>query len=299
MANAGLAQKSEDKRQSAVEAKSHEFIKRLGIKPSEFRRYTGMCNSTQEKYVQIRFDERQVKKWDFIEVIHITDAQAGHVAFRRDKMEEYNKWVLSEPNRFMVWGGDMIDAANIFSPGQPWENLFEAQSQVYQFCDMMAPVAHRVLGSCGGNHERRGLKGFGDIGILLNRLLGIPYSSGQQVVDVHFGDWKPFKIDLWHGKGAAITPGARMNMLYAAMMASDANLVLVGHLHDAFCKFRWLKVRDSSNMKLKFIKQGGAMSSSFLEYMGTYAEVANMPMSDCMMACARVESNGHWGLQMR
>ena len=299
MANAGLAQKADDKRDSAVEAKASQFMKKLGIAPTEFKRYTGMCDSLQEKYVQIRFDEKQIKKWGFLEIIHITDAQAGHVAFRRGKMEEYNKWVLAEPNRFMVWGGDMIDAANAFSPGQPWENMFEAQSQIYQFCDMMAPVAHRVLGAISGNHERRGLKTFGDLGILLGKLLQIPWSTGQQFIDIYWGDWKPFRIDLWHGKGAAITPGARMNMLYAAMMASDANLVLVGHLHDAFCKFRWLKQRDSANMKLRFVKQGGAMSSSFLEYMGTYAETMNMPMSDCMMACARVESNGHWGLQMR
>jgi hypothetical protein len=299
MASTLTASTRQDKTERAVEAKAHEFIKRLGIQPTEFKRYTGMADSTQEKYVQVRFSEAQQKKWDFLEILHITDVQFGHICLKNARVKEYNDWVLSEPNRFVVFGGDMIDAANAFSPGQPWENLFEAQSQIYKFCDTFAPVAHRVLGYVGGNHERRGQKTFGDLGILLAKLLQIPYSSGQQFIDIHWGAWKPFKIDLWHGKGAALTPGARMNMLYSAMMASDANLVLVGHLHDAFCKFRWLKVRDKDNLKVKFIKQGGAMSSSFLEYIGSYAEVMNMPASDCMMACARLEPSGHWQLNLR
>ena len=298
MAKQGLQDAEQDK-SAIVEVKAHEFVRKLGIEPRDFKLYTGMSHGHQEKYVTVRFTEQQVKKWGFLEILHITDVQFGHICLSKTRVKEYNDWVLAEPNRFVVFGGDMIDAANIFSPGQPWENVFETQSQVYQFCAIYAPIAHRVLGYVGGNHERRGLKTFGDIGILLAKLLQLPYSSGQQFIDIHFGKWNAFKVDLWHGKGAAITPGARMNMLYAAMMASDANLVLVGHLHDAFCKFRWMKSRDANNLKIKFIKQGGAMSSSFLEYVGSYAEVMNMPMSDCLMAVARVESTGHWGLQLR
>jgi hypothetical protein len=298
VANEKLSDSKHDK-SAIVEAKAHQFVRRLGIEPRDFKLYTGMNHGHQEKYVTARFTDAQVKKWGFLEVLHITDVQFGHVCCSQTRVKEFNDWVLAEPNRFVVFGGDMIDAANIFSPGQPWENVFESQSQVFQFCQIYAPIAHRVLGYVGGNHERRGLKTFGDIGILLSKLLQIPYSSGQQFVDIHFGKWNPFKVDLWHGKGAAQTAGAKMNMLHAAMIASDANLVLVGHLHDAFSKFRWMRNRDANNLKVKFVKQGGAMSSSFLEYIGSYAEIMNMSMSDCMMACARIEPSGHWQLNLR
>lgn len=289
----------EDKKRRHFEQLAHEFTARLDIQPPVFRRHTGTHYLQQAKYVRALFEGKEFRKWPFIQIIHITDVQFGHVCLKNDRVAEYSKWILAEPNRFVVFGGDMIDAANIFSPGTPWENLFDAQSQVYKFCELFAPIAHRVLGYVGGNHERRGAKTFGDIGILLATLLRIPYSSGKQWIDLHWGDWKPFALDLWHGKGAAQTAGAQMNMLHAAMLASDANLVLVGHLHNAFCRFRWMQQRDKNNMKVKLVKQGGAMSSSFLEYIGSYAETMNLAATDCLMACAEIFPDGKWQLNLR
>jgi hypothetical protein len=299
MANAELANDTKNKRDNAVEARASDFMRRLGIKKPDFWRSTGMSDVHQEKYVQVRFSPAQVKKWKQLEIIHLTDVQWGHVCCNRKRVKEYNDWILSIPNRMVVFGGDMIDAANAFSPGQPWENMFEAQSQIYQFCEMYAPIAHRVLGGISGNHERRGLKTFGDLGILLGKLLQIPWSTGQQFIDIYWGDWKPFRIDLWHGKGAAQTAGAKMNMLVSAMVKSDANFVLVGHLHDSFLKWRWMKERDSANLRVNLIKQGGAMSSSFLEYFAAYAETMNLDPSGVMMARAILYPEKHWEITFR
>src|SRR5262245_12107661 len=55
--------------------------------------------------------------WDFsdapfstMEIIQITDVQWGHITCKRDRVIEYRDWVLSKPNRFMVWTGDNVDS---------------------------------------------------------------------------------------------------------------------------------------------------------------------------------------------
>jgi hypothetical protein len=263
----------------------------------ECRPSLGMAYGRENKYVTWRFDPSRYKT---IELLHITDVQYGHVECQVDRLNEYFDWVLAEPNRFILFGGDMIDAANVLSPGQPWENICGPQSQVYQFCELAARVRHRILGYVGGNHERRGLKSFGDIGLMIAYLLKIPYSSGQQLVDVHFGQHRPFKIHLYHGRGAARTKGAKVMMLNQLMKDyPGSQLYLVGHLHDCFIlpTIVWERIPGRNNVKMQ--KAVGAMSSSFLNFFGTYAEVAGMSANDVLMVRTILEPNGHFEATIR
>ena len=266
------------------------------MRPNPVGLKMGMLYGRQSKYVSVTFDP---EKYKTIELLHVTDVQFGHAFCNIKRMEEYRDWVLKKKNRFMVWGGDMIDAHAAWSPGQPWENLFDPQSQVYRFVELWAPARHRVLGYVGGNHERRALPAFGDLGILIASMLRIPYSSGKQHIDINFGAWKPFKVNLWHGRGASRTAGAKMNMLCTFMRQGDGNLYLVGHLHDPMTKFMWRELRNTKSLKVDIVKVGGAMSSSFLETYGTYGEVAGFDCTDVMMARAVIEPNGHWELTLR
>ncbi len=235
-------------------------------------------------------------KW--IEFLHITDIQFGHKMCQTDRMIEYRDWILAKPYRFMVWGGDMVDAGTKMSVGSPWEQLWEPQGQLYEFCEAWAPAAHRILGYVGGNHERRTTPTFGDLGHSIASMLKIPYSPGQQLVDINFGDHRAFRVHLWHGGGAAVTPGAKMQMLARFMERGDSQLYLVGHLHEPMVRFLARPLRQKTGT-IKLIKVGGAMSSSFLHYYGTYAEVANLSSTPLMMARAVLEANGHWELTLR
>jgi hypothetical protein len=270
--------------------------KMLDVEPYHAQPSTGMQYGLESKYVTWRFDPR---KFDTIELLHITDVQFGHVECRVHRVKEYIQWVLKEPNRFVLFGGDMIDAGHIFSPGQPWEQICEPQGQVYRFCEMFAPLRPRILGYVGGNHERRTIKTFGDSGLLIASLLQVPYSGGKQFVDIHFGKHQPFKVSLWHGGGAARTAGAKMMMLDRWMQEGDSQLYLVGHLHDALTKFKWRVERKSGHNDIHMQKVAGAMSSSFLSHFGTYAEVAGMSPSDILMARCVLDPTGKWELTLR
>lgn len=278
-------------------AQTWEWAKNLQKDQKDYAKGVSMSSSMhygeQAKYVHWTFPD----SLSHLELIHITDVQFGHIACKVDRFEEYLDWILDSPCRYILGGGDWVDAWALWSPGSPFEQNANPQSQCYRFAERMSRVRHRILGSVGGNHERRAIPAFGDLGTLLASYLQIPYSSGQQFIDIKFGKHQPFKIHLWHGRGTSRTKGAKMNMLHEMMKRSDAQLCLVGHLHDVLVTFDWQLKRD--NGKVKLVKQGGAMSSSFMEFWGTYGEVGGMNPSDVMMARTVLEPSGRWELTLK
>lgn len=265
------------------------------FEPNALPYSTGMHVDAQTKYVSYDLTTLEHP----IELLHMTDMQLGHVMCREDRVVEYRDWVLAEPNRYVLFGGDNIDAGHKLSVGSPFEQLMEPQGQVYKFCELFAPMRHRIVGYVGGNHERRGILTFGDLGSLIAHILEIPYSAGRQFLDFNFRDGENFRVDLWHGKGAAQTAGAKMQMLHRYMQSGDSQIYLVGHLHDAMVKFDWRIIRQPGKNFTKLVKIGGAMSSSFLDYFGSYAEVMGLQPSGLMMARIIVEPTGKWELTLR
>ena len=255
---------------------------------------TGMRYEDNIKYV----------KWTFptdlktIYLMQITDVQFGHVMCRYDRVAEFRDWVLAEPNRFMLWGGDMIDAGTKLSIGDPWEQIAGPAAQVYKFAEVWAPARNRILGFVGGNHERRSFT-YGDLGSEIARLLKIPYSCGRQVVDVYFGQHTPFKISLWHGSGGARTKGAVAQVLDRFMQQGDSQLYLMGHLHQPLIMPAWKQYREPQSQQIRLQKVIGGLGSSFLETWQTYGEVAGFAAHDVLMPCAVLEADGKWEVRLR
>jgi Calcineurin-like phosphoesterase len=243
--------------------------------------------------------------WDFskinietLEILQMTDVQFGHKACDTATLDKYLAWVLSQENRYVLFGGDMVDAGHVQSKGSPFEQIGDPQQELWSFCKLFAPVRHRVLGYVGGNHERRSIPTFGDIGKSIATILELPYSPGKQHIDIIFGDHKPFKISMWHGGGSGQTKGSIANGLVKFMNQSDSQLYLLGHLHQAMVVQESREVRDKTKMKLQKIV--GARGSSFLKHYGTYAEVImGANPQTIQMPRAVLERNGHWELTLR
>lgn len=271
-----------------------KFLDLVTLPKNEYLQTSGMVYGEQTKYVS----------WDFpdtlpqIQVIQITDVQFGHVMCKYSRVIEFRDWVLAEPTRFMVWTGDMIDAWAAWSPGRPYEQIADPQTQVFKFCETWAPARHRVLGFVGGNHERRAIPAFGDLGILLATLLKIPYSNGKQHIDLYYGKHKPFKITQWHGRGGARTKGTVAQTLHRFAQDGDSQLYLMGHLHQPLVMPFW-KERRGANQKIVMQKCIAALGSSFMDTYNTYAEVAGFGGHDVLMPCAELEPNGKWQMSLR
>lgn len=257
--------------------------------------HTSMQYGEEVKYVTAHFDLAKFPRQ--IEILHITDVQFGHRSCNVDKFVEYRDWILSKKNRFVLFGGDMVDAATCLSIASPYENTEEPQGQVYRFVELAMPMRHRILGYVGGNHERRGVKTFGDLGKLIAMLLKVPYSAGKQFVDIHYGDHQPFRNALWHGGTGSRTKGAKAQMIHRWMQQGNADVYWVGHLHDTMM-IGDVRTRTADGM-VHTEKYAGVMSSSFLEHWGTYAEVSGMPAGDTQMWRLILMPDGHSELTLR
>ena len=271
------------------ETKNALAVLESAMAPDVYRCSTGMRFSDNVKYVRWEFPP----ELDSIYLMQITDVQFGQIMCRYDRVLEFRDWILAEPNRFMLWGGDMIDAGTKLSIGDPWEQIAGPAAQVYKFAEVWAPARHRILGFVGGNHERRAFT-YGDLGSEIARVLRIPYSMGRQFIDIYYGKHQPFKISLWHGSGGARTKGAVAQVLDRFMQQGDSQLYLMGHLHQPLIMPAWKQYRDPKSQKIQLQKVIGALGSSFLETWGTYAEVAGFAAHDVLMPCAHLEPNGHW-----
>jgi hypothetical protein len=253
------------------------------------------------KFIEYDFNDKKrfPRPPSQVELTHLTDLQYGSKNFQEDRFLAYREWMLASPNRFAFLGGDIIDAATVLSIASPYENNGEPIAQVRGICKLLEPLASRgrILGYVGGNHERRTAKTFGDSGSLIAERLQVPYSRGVQLIDIQFGDHKPFKVSLWHGCGSARTKGAKAQMVHRFMQQADSHVYLVGHLHDVVLLFDWRQQRTGGHIKLQ--KIAGIMSSSFQGYWNSYAEVAAMSPSDTMMARVILEHNGKWEVTLR
>jgi hypothetical protein len=248
----------------------------------------------ESKYVSWDFTDAP---FDTLELIQITDAQFGSISCKIERLEEYRDWVLSEPNRYMIWTGDNVDAAHMQSKGTPWDNIGTPQDQVFQFCRFWASARHRILGYVGGNHERRTLTTFGDLGIAIAALLQLPYSKGKQLIDVYFGKHQPFQISQWHGAGGARTKGTVAQTLYRFASEGDSQLYLMGHLHQALLIPFFKERRGQGGVRA--VKTVAATGSSFLETWGSYGEVAGYGPSDVLMPLCVLDTQGGWEVKIR
>ena len=273
-----------------------DLVAKLKLRPNKYPCAVKLSVRGEAKHVDWDFSKAPFRT---LELIQITDVQWGSRACRTERVIEYRDWVLSAPNRFMIWTGDNIDAATMQSKGTTWDNTGNPQQQLFEFCELWAPARHRILGYVGGNHERRAITTFGDLGITIAALLRVPYSSGIQHIDVHFGKHQPFPITQWHGSGGARTKGTVAQK--PSRFAGDnytSKLCLMGHLHQALCIPVWGMQRDKQG-DLRLVKQIAAMGSSFLDVFGSYAEVAGYAPSDVMMPRCVLEKSGGWEVSLR
>lgn len=287
----------------ALTPRTHEYLARLaaGMAPDVVKLRTAIHYGEQSKQVNVEFPDSLTKKWPCLELLAIGDVQFGHkdskIAQKGPEarsLEYFVNWVLAEPWRFVFLTGDVIDAAHAFTPGSPFDNLFAAQSQVYRLCEIMGRIRHRIIGYVGGNHERRGIPVFGDLGVLLATILRIPYSDGRQYINITFGSHKPFSTMLWHGHPRARTKGALAQIMDRFMQIGNAKLYVTAHNHQSLVIPNFREISTPSGLRIeKFV---GVSGTSFLETYGSYGEWMGFGAYDVLMPQAHVRRDGTWAV---
>lgn len=221
--------------------------------------------------------------WDKPIIFAKGDEQLGHVTCDEARVIKDINWIENNPQCLVFLLGDAIDSATKTSPGSIKENNRTPLRQVEAYVEMHKRIANRIIGFVGGNHERRIDKALDDGGAAI-RLLAkglssdthrIPYSGGLLMVDIY---WRGFlwTFTLFHGAGAAVTPGSKIQRMQRNMLLTDSLITLSGHLHEEAKTVRRYEKRMADG-SVKVVKHIALQCGTYLKYVGSYGEIAGMP----------------------
>ena len=240
------------------------------------------------------------EEWDKPIIFVKGDEQLGHVTCDEERIKKDIAWVQKNPQCLVMLLGDAIDAAMTFSPGSQRENKEAPIAQAMHYIDIHRPVADRIIGYVGGNHERRIDKALteGGAGVrLIAKGLStpehkIPYSGGILLLDLY---WRGhlWTFTLFHGAGAAATAGSRTQRLQRNLLLTDSLITLSGHLHDEMKTSRRFTQR-APNGKIKIAKQTALQCGTYLQYIGSYGEVGGMSPTGPDMIVIELLSDGRY-----
>lgn len=215
-----------------------------------------------------------------IKVLALSDFHIGDELCNLKLIRSVLEEVKNSDNTFIILNGDLIDNATKNSVGSVYQNDgLTPMEQIVMLCDLLSPVAERILCICNGNHERRTMKDDGiDIIRLVSRQLGIEdrYADGWWYIYLTLGmgnKQRPimYTITGTHGYGGGRKNGGKINNLVEMSDKVIADVYVMGHTHTPIMTRNSIFVPDYQHRSLVQKDKYYLMTNSFLEY-GGYGE---------------------------
>jgi len=212
--------------------------------------------------------------------VHMGNKNCAIGEFRRDVAK-----VRRDPHAFWIGLGDYADYIgpadkrwdpNTITPGIPISALSDWGMYLVKLVRKeLWPIRKRCIGLLEGNHEdvyqnrhnqqlhswlctEMGVKDLG-------------YSCFLDLVfeKYHSNAHRRYRIFAHHGAGAAQTSGGKANRMERFMLRNEADLYLVGHVHEKDPKRHDVLGADDRCRKLRAVKRLGVYTGSYLR---TYGE---------------------------
>lgn len=218
------------------------------------------------------------KGFDHWKLVPLSDIHYGASTCDLVKFREDIEYVERTPNVITCLPGDIIENSVRDSPGAGiYKQFIPPQEQKERVINDLAKIAHKILWVNEGNHGYRSVKG-----VFLNpekdiaNTLGAEYFYGQAFIDLVCGDQK-WDIYSYHGKGSATTPMGRVNMLQKKSNFHDADIYMMGHVHDRQVAEDWKIVKEQNGIGLITKKRLFVICGTYQKYFGDYAEEWALP----------------------
>ena len=168
---------------------------------------------------------------------HYADPHSDHDAIKRDI-----EYVATHENAYCVLAGDLMNCAIKSSVSDCYGDTLSPMEELSVCQDLLAPIAHKIVGIVGGNHEARHYRTNGvDMTRILARQLGVEdkYSPDTALVFLRFGrdnskhHNRPlcYTIYLSHGNGGGRKEGGKIQRLVDCANIVDSDVYVVGHTH--------------------------------------------------------------------
>lgn len=138
------------------------------------------------------------------------------------------------------------------------------------FVTEVEPIRSRILVALMGNHEQKLMVHHNQAWLHSHFCRDIDAINGGMsgLFDLLFrdpaGKTARFRIYAHHGSGAAATPGGKMNRLVKFMDMADADIFLVGHVHEQLDHVRTRITANRTCTKLGHRDEVGVLTGTYL-----------------------------------
>jgi len=217
-----------------------------------------------------------VKEKDFkgpeLELIPIGDIHYGSKECNIKKIKENVQYVKDNKNARVVLMGDLVDIALRDSVGAgTFDNNFEPEEQIDGIIELLMPIKNKILCLIGGNHEERiRMRTSIDINKLIAKALDTTYVGSMCFLKIMVGTTN-YVVFAAHGSTGAVSPAGKINAVMKYGTYIDADLYLMGHVHElAHHTTEYFRV-DIGNKQIVKDKRHYVITGHYLNY-GGYAE---------------------------
>ena len=211
-------------------------------------------------------------EYDSIVIYSIHDLHFGNECFNEKRWKKLKEEILSQPNHFCVFVGDLFENAIPNSKGDCFSQTHTPQQQKEWITQQLIDLKPRTIAVVPGNHEYNrttkacGLYPLYDCCLLAG--IGHLYRNAYAVVDVGVGDGG-------HGKGKQIryvgylTHKAKDNKQHSTAHTLEGfDFMFFGHDHDPKDKARAKLVYDNKNKSVSFKDVEVINNGAFLDFGG-------------------------------
>lgn len=226
------------------------------------------------------------KDFKTVEVYTISDLHIGDARTDIASFKELLKYIMAEPNRFILLAGDLINNAIKSSVSNVYEEIMTPSAQKKWIVEQLEPVRERILGIVGGNHEYRSTKEVDiDITESIADKIGKPsvYREDETLIKITFGKkggrenkQQCYTIYLTHGAGGGKRPGSSLNNIELLGLSIDADVYIMGHTHKRMAYKSTFRRPDLRNNAIAETERLFVVSAAWQSY-GGYAARKMLP----------------------
>jgi predicted MPP superfamily phosphohydrolase len=177
---------------------------------------------------------RALPNTDEITIYPVGDLHIGDPGARVDLFEKLVEQIKNNENEYLILLGDLVNNGIKSSLTNTYEETMPPSEQKRTAITMLRPVADKILGMVGGNHEYRTKKEVDqDISLDIALALGIEnrYDPYHLIIDLLVGESR-YVFYVFHGHSATRLPGGTVNAYQQVQLnIFGVDAYLHGHSH--------------------------------------------------------------------
>ena len=225
------------------------------------------------------------KDYETIELFPIHDLHYGNECLNLSKWNRLHDLILAEPNRYVVWVGDLMENAIPNSKSSVFDQMYSPQEQKEYITALFKEFKHRTIAILDGNHELNRSTRMCGLYPLLDcaAIAGISdrFRSAYAILDIGVGDKAHHAIGKQLRYFGFATHRAKSLKSFASVDALEGfDFFLSGHDHEATDHPRGKLVYNSQKRTVSFKSVDVLNCGSFLSYGGYGAQAGYRPKSD-------------------